>query len=149
MGMIESFTASQVLQVSGLTKRQLQLWVEDGWIVPSISRSTGTGINNLFSFADLVTIRALAQLREAGTTVQQLRKIAQRLMEYGGATFADTFVTFDGHDVALRKGEDLVSLLKNPHQTMFLWMVNMQPIAAQVRAVISLAPPKNKKKTAA
>jgi DNA-binding transcriptional MerR regulator len=141
--MIESFSSGQVMSVCHITKRQLFTWMERGLITPSVYQGSKPGEHHRYSFADLVAIRTLVAIHNEGISVQAIRKIADRIRGLGGRSFADCFLVYEAGDVVLRRGEDHVSLYKDPGQTVFRWVISLQPVAREVRAAIEEAKKKS------
>ncbi len=135
--MFESFSSPQVMKICRITKRQLQTWLESGLITPSVFQGEGRGEHHRYSFIDLVAIRTLVEIRQQGMSVQVIKRIAERVVEYGGSSFADCFLAFDGHDVILRRGEDLVSLIRNPGQLAFMWVISLDHLEKEVRQSVT------------
>jgi uncharacterized protein (DUF433 family) len=76
------FTIEQTARVTGLSERQLRYWDKTEFFPPGLmggERHTGV---RLYTFRDLVGLRALADLRKAhGISLQELRKTALGLAE--------------------------------------------------------------------
>ena len=76
-----AFTAEKVSKLTGLTKRQLQYWDERRFLSPSVSSRGGRGRIRLYNFRDLVSLRAAAELRRDGISLQLIRKVVKHLQE--------------------------------------------------------------------
>lgn len=74
-----AFTSAKTSALTGLSKRQLQYWDEQGFISPSLRRREGRGRRRLYDFRDLVSLRAAADLRENGISLQLIRKVVDHL----------------------------------------------------------------------
>ncbi len=70
------FTPLDVQKVTGLSYRQLQYWDRSGFISPSVR--TG-GNYRRYTFADLVRLELVKQLRDRKFSVQKLRELFQRV----------------------------------------------------------------------
>ena len=134
--MIESFSSGQVMSLCHITKRQLFTWMEGGLITPSVYQGSKPGEHHRYSFADLVAIRTLVSIRNEGVSVQSIRKIADRIRDYGSKPFTNCFLVYEAGDVVLRRGEDHVSLYREPGQTVFRWVISLQPVALEIRQAI-------------
>ena len=80
----EHFTTGQVIRLTGVSARQLDHWVWSELITPSGGTrgdETGIGHARQFNFTDLVRIRAVAELRRQGATLQLIRKAVERLQQ--------------------------------------------------------------------
>jgi predicted RNase H-like HicB family nuclease len=68
------YGASAVLQLIGISYRQLDHWARTGLVRSSVKQASGRGSRRVYSFQDLVALRVVGQLREAGVSVQTIRK---------------------------------------------------------------------------
>lgn len=80
---IRAFRANQVLQLVSITYRQLHYWATSGLVEPSADFTPGTGQNWKWSFRDLVALRAVADLRHNGASLQAIRQAVQTLRARG------------------------------------------------------------------
>src|SRR6266568_7975701 len=53
-------------QVAGITYRQLDYWARTGLVVPSIRSATGSGSQRLYSFKDILVLKVVKRLLDAG-----------------------------------------------------------------------------------
>ncbi len=75
-----AFTVEQVRALTGLSAHQLSYWVETEFFQPDLSHG---GTARLFTFRDVVGLRAIAILRnEQGIPLQELRKVGEWLLKY-------------------------------------------------------------------
>lgn len=93
-----AFTAERVRALTDLSLRQLQYWDETGLVRPSLTARQGRGRKRLYSFRDLVALRAAAQLRKDGIALQQIRKVVEHLrdLDYSHPLAQIRFVVVDG-----------------------------------------------------
>jgi len=63
-----------VSQVIGVTARQLGYWDKTGVVTPSIAQAEGRGTRRLYSFLDIVQIRATKALKDQGMSLQRIRR---------------------------------------------------------------------------
>lgn len=62
----QGFTTSDVVRLTGLSRRQLSYWDRTGLFKPSILQSHGRGSRRVYSFLDLVQLRVLKKLLDGG-----------------------------------------------------------------------------------
>jgi DNA-binding transcriptional MerR regulator len=67
----ERFRTRDVIQILGVTRRQLQYWSQTGLVTPSTQTPGGHG---RYTFEDLVALKAAKRLIDAGVSVQRIRK---------------------------------------------------------------------------
>jgi DNA-binding transcriptional MerR regulator len=119
------FTAKQVVALTGVPYKRLDSWANSGFLIPSIAEADGTGSRRLYSFQDLVTLRTAKILRDAGISLQGLRKVVQFLRDTHRLEqpLAHTRLVVAGDDVLMAQTEgDLMRVLRHPGQHV-LWVV--------------------------
>ena len=62
-----------VCKVVGITYRQLDYWARTSLVVPSIRAATGSGSQRLYSFRDVLVVKIVKRLLDAGVSLQQIR----------------------------------------------------------------------------
>lgn len=75
------FRVKDVLQLTGLTYRQLDYWDRSGFICPSVATAAGPGTERLYSFRDVVALKVAKRLREEGVSLQRIRRALVYLKE--------------------------------------------------------------------
>jgi DNA-binding transcriptional MerR regulator len=115
------FTSREVLQLTGITARQLQWWDERGIVVPERE-----GRRRLYSTEDLSEIAVICELRERGFSLQRVRKVVRFLQREFGKRLAETVtgasdyhLLTDGTSLYLEtSAQQIVDILKNARQPM-------------------------------
>lgn len=83
MGDVSSaFNHVSVERIAGVTHRQLVHWDKTGLVRPSLRQASGRGSRRVYAFDDVVEIRVVATLREAGVSLQAIRKAVQFLRRH-------------------------------------------------------------------
>ncbi|NVM23446.1 MAG: MerR family transcriptional regulator [Desulfobacterales bacterium] len=72
------YNSNAAIMVTGITRGQLQYWDKKGVVKPSMGAS-GRGSQRLYSFRDLVQLKAAKSLRDQGLGLQRLRKALANL----------------------------------------------------------------------
>jgi tetratricopeptide (TPR) repeat protein len=67
---IELYSIPQVAKIFGLTASRLRYWIQSGFLTPSLRR----GGRYLYSFADLIQVKAAVELIAAGTPAAEVRR---------------------------------------------------------------------------
>lgn len=136
---MDGYPASTAVKISGILYSTLRHWADTGFIEPSVSLGRGKGSERLYSFSDLVMLKAAAKLRDAGIPLQQLRKVVYRLREMDLANpLAEARLVLVGDDVAVVQGDaELLSLVKRPGQTYLTALVNLDAVVAELRRSIA------------
>lgn len=80
----EGFTAPQVTRLTGCTASQLRYWDKVRLVQPSVQKTHGCpGRSRLYSFQDMVVLRALKGMRDEGMSLQRIRRAWGYLREHG------------------------------------------------------------------
>lgn len=89
---IGAFGEEDAARLTGLSVGQLRLWDRSGFLRPSYAPDNRhLPFSRVYSFRDLVSLRVLGQLRNAHhVPMQHLRKVSQKLAEFGDAKWTAT-----------------------------------------------------------
>jgi DNA-binding transcriptional MerR regulator len=99
--------------VAGITYRQLDYWARTGLVVPSVRDASGSGTQRLYSFRDIVVLKVVKRLLDAGVSLQNIRKAIETLRQWGEDDLATMTLISDGTTVyECRSAEEVVDLLQ-------------------------------------
>ena len=99
--------------VAGITYRQLDYWARTGLVVPSVRDASGSGTQRLYSFRDIVVLKVVKRLLDAGVSLQNIRKAIETLRRWHDADLAGITLISDGTTVyECRSAEEVVDLLQ-------------------------------------
>ncbi|HET6532257.1 MAG TPA: MerR family transcriptional regulator [Actinoplanes sp.] len=97
----------------GISYRQLDYWARTALVVPSIRDASGSGTQRLYSFRDLVVLKVVKRLLDAGVSLQNIRKAIDTLRSRGVDDLAGITLISDGTTVyECRSPEEVVDLLQ-------------------------------------
>jgi DNA-binding transcriptional MerR regulator len=97
----------------GITYRQLDYWARTGLVVPSVRDASGSGTQRLYSFRDMVVLKVVKRLLDAGVSLQNIRKAIDALRQRGVDDLAGITLISDGTTVyECRSAEEVVDLLQ-------------------------------------
>ena len=100
-------------QAVGISYRQLDYWARTTLVVPSIRDASGSGTQRLYSFRDLVVLKVVKRLLDAGVSLQNIRKAIETLRSRGVDDLAGITLISDGTTVyECRSPEEVVDLLQ-------------------------------------
>jgi DNA-binding transcriptional MerR regulator len=109
----EGYGRSEVLRITDVTYRQLDHWARREIVVPSVQSASGYGSRRLYSFRDLVAIRVLKRLTDAGVSLENLRRAVDTLRRLGEDDLANVVLVTDGHTVyQCRSDDEVIDLLR-------------------------------------
>jgi DNA-binding transcriptional MerR regulator len=75
------FRAPNVCNLVGITYRQLDYWARTDLITPSIQNARGSGSQRLYSFTDVIQLKVIKRLLDAGMSLKKIRQAMEILRE--------------------------------------------------------------------
>ena len=84
---------------AGITYRQLDYWARTGLVVPEIRGADGSGSQRLYSFRDVLMLKVIKRLIDAGISLQQIRIAIDHLRERGVQDLTQVTLMSDGVSV--------------------------------------------------
>jgi DNA-binding transcriptional MerR regulator len=112
VGPDEGFRGPQVCAVVGITYRQLDYWARTGLLRPSIADATGSGSQRRYSYGDVLELKVIKRLLDAGLKLQQARQAVECLRGDLGVDLASAqLVLVDNRSVLATTDGELVDLL--------------------------------------
>lgn len=124
------YRGPQVCKVVGITYRQLDYWARTGLLRPSLADARGSGSQRLYSYRDLVELKVIKQLLDAGVKLQQARKAIDCLRQSGEDLAQASLVLGAANTVLARSDQQLIDLVRGG-QGVF----NIVPLASVVDEV--------------
>jgi DNA-binding transcriptional MerR regulator len=106
------YRGPQVCSIVGITYRQLDYWARTGLLHPSITPARGSGSQRRYSYTDLVQLKVIKRLLDAGVSLQAARKAIDCLRSAGDDLTSANLVTDDRGSVLAYSGEEIIDLLK-------------------------------------
>lgn len=123
----EGFGGPQVCSIVGITYRQLDYWARTGLCRPSIAEARGSGTQRRYAYRDLLELKVIKQLLDAGVSLRMARRAVSCLKE-GGANVASANLVMAGSgSVLAHTGEEVIDLLKGGQG-----VLNIVPLAGVV-----------------
>jgi DNA-binding transcriptional MerR regulator len=122
------FRGPQVCSVVGISYRQLDYWARTDLLRPSISEARGSGTQRLYSYRDLLELKVIKQLLDAGVSLQSARRAIACLLEAGEDLASANLVLNGSTSVLARTGEEIIDLLKGGQG-----VLNIVPMAGLVQ----------------
>jgi DNA-binding transcriptional MerR regulator len=98
---------------AGITYRQLDYWARTELVVPSIRSASGSGTQRLYSFKDILVLKVVKRLLDAGVSLQNIRTAIDALRARGVDDLAQMTLLSDGTTVyECTSSEEVVDLLR-------------------------------------
>ena len=110
----EGYRGPQTCKIVGITYRQLDYWTRTGLIEPSVQPASGSGTQRLYSFNDLLQLKMIKSLIDAGASLQSVRKAIDYVRKHVDDDWSKVTIVASGNDVyACTSDADILDLLRN------------------------------------
>lgn len=124
------FTAIQATRLTGCSVSQIRYWDRVGLVVPSL----GSGRSRRYTFPDLVALRMVRSLLDAGLPLRRIRRAVEQLRAVGDDDLAGLRLVADGSTVfACRDDGEVLDALGHGQLALF---VSVDAVAADVEAEV-------------
>jgi DNA-binding transcriptional MerR regulator len=125
----EGYRGPQVCKIVGITYRQLDYWARTDLLKPSISEAKGSGTQRRYSYTDLLQLKVIKQLLDAGVSLQSARRAIETLHNALGEDLAAANLVLQGDGSVLAHSDgELIDLLKGGQG-----VLNIVPLAGVVQ----------------
>ncbi|WIY84077.1 MerR family transcriptional regulator [Propionimicrobium sp. PCR01-08-3] len=94
-----AFRGPVACNVAGITYRQLDYWARTGLVTPEIRGAGGSGTQRLYSFRDILMLKVVKRLLDAGISLQQIRTAIDHLRMRGVQDLSQVTLMSDGISV--------------------------------------------------
>ncbi len=98
---------------AGITYRQLDYWARTGLVEATVRTAGGSGTQRLYSFRDVLLLKVIKRLLDAGVSLQQIRTAVHHLRERGTDDLTQVTLMSDGASVyECRSADEVLDLLQ-------------------------------------
>jgi DNA-binding transcriptional MerR regulator len=98
---------------AGLTYRQLDYWARTGLVEPTVRSATGSGTQRLYGFRDILLLKVIKRLLDAGVSLQQIRTAVAHLRARGTDDLTRVTLMSDGASVyECTSNDEVIDLLQ-------------------------------------
>ena len=107
------FRGPVACSAAGITYRQLDYWARTGLVVPEVRGATGSGTQRLYSFRDILILKVIKRLIDAGISLQQIRTAIEHLRARGVEDITQVTLMSDGVSVfECTSDDEVIDLLR-------------------------------------
>lgn len=134
----DGFSAEVTRKLVGASYRQLVHWDKTGLLKPSVERAKGRGSRRVYSFEDLVELRVICRLLDAGVTLRTVRVAAKYVREHFKSVtrpLARLALVVDGKQILVRTVKEGALVDATAHGQVVI-RVAVGPIADAVRGEV-------------
>ena len=133
------YRGPQVAKIVGISYRQLDHWTSTGLVVPSVRDAEGSGSQRLYGFDDIVQLKVIKRLRDAGVSLQRIRRAIDEVRDRG-LSLRELMLASDsgGNVIAVDDQQQAMDLLMSGPG---VFCIAIDPVAEEVsREVAALEP---------
>ncbi len=107
------FSGKSTAEIVGITYRQLDYWARTDLIRPSMADATGSGSRRKYSYRNLLELKVVKNLLDAGIRLEQVREVFAYLQDELGEDITTANLVVNGSQPTLvRSGEEMIDLLQ-------------------------------------
>ncbi len=110
------YSGTKAAKIVGISYRQLDYWARTGLVRPSLADAKGSGSRREYSYRDLLELRVIKSLLDAGIKLESVRVAFEYLREHVDTDIAAAHLVISGSDVVLCEGDQLVDVMRNAGQ---------------------------------
>jgi len=108
------YRGPQACKIVGVTYRQLDYWTRTGLINPSLQAAQGSGTQRLYSFNDLLQLKVIKSLTDAGASLQKVRQAIEYVRSNLAGDPSAVTIVADGSGVyACTTDSEIIDLLRS------------------------------------
>lgn len=107
------FSGARAAEIVGITYRQLDYWARTDLVRPTLSDASGSGSRRRYSYTDLLELRVIKSLLDAGIRLESVRDVFTYLREDLGTDISSASLVIQGSSsVLIRNDGELIDLVK-------------------------------------
>lgn len=101
-------------KIVGISYRQLDYWTRTGLVAPSVRSAQGSGTQRLYSFNDLLQLKLIKSLTDAGASLQKVRQAIEYVKDHVDDDWSKVTIVADESGVyACTSDAEVVDLLRS------------------------------------
>lgn len=132
----QGFGVAAVLRLTGVSYRNLDYWARTGLVRSSVKSADGRGTRRVYAFEDLVALRLVRKLRQAGIPLQAIRRAVRYLQAHVDRPLAKIALVADGRRV-LARTNDPARMVEATANGQVVISVDVVPIRRQLETSVA------------
>jgi DNA-binding transcriptional MerR regulator len=138
-GTIEGgFSGKRAAEIVGITYRQLDYWARTDLIRPSLADAGGSGTRRRYSYKDLLELKVIKRLLDAGIKLESIREAFEYLRERLGEDVASAHLVIDGTSAVLVRGNELIDVVNRYQGQGVLNLLPMDGVIEELDTAVQL-----------
>ena len=133
----EGFSGKRTAEIVGITYRQLDYWARTDLVRPSLVDAKGSGSRRRYSYRDLLELKIIKKLLDAGIRLETVRDVFTYLRENLGEDVVSANLVISEHTVVLaRSDQEMIDLIRKGQGVLNL--LPLDSVKAEIDAVVAL-----------
>ena len=132
----EGFSGREAADIVGITYRQLDYWARTDLIRPSLADAKGSGSRRRYSYRDLIELKMIKTLIDAGQRLDRVRKAFDYLRDIGDDLASVQLVIAGDSVVLVRDGGELLDVVNRYQGQGVLNLLALDGVVEQVDAAV-------------
>jgi DNA-binding transcriptional MerR regulator len=132
----DGFSGREAADIVGITYRQLDYWARTDLIRPSLADAKGSGSRRRYSYRDLIELKMIKTLIDAGQRLDRVRKAFDYLRDIGDDLTAVQLVIAGDSVVLVRDSGELLDVVNKYQGQGVLNFLALDGVVEQVDAAI-------------
>jgi DNA-binding transcriptional MerR regulator len=134
------FSGTKAAQVVGITYRQLDYWARTDLVRPSLVDAAGSGTRRQYSYRDLLELRMIKKLLDAGVRLETVRDVFAYLRTQVEGDISSAHVVIAGSTVLLCDGDELIDVVRRGQGV--LQLLPLAAVKSDIdEQIVALRPP--------
>lgn len=135
----EGFSGKRTAEIVGITYRQLDYWARTDLVRPSLVDAKGSGTRRRYSYRDLLELKIIKKLLDAGLRLETVRDVFAYLREnLGEDVVSANLIISDGQVVLATSDQEMIDLIRKGQGVLNL--LPLDSVKAEIDAVVALHP---------
>jgi DNA-binding transcriptional MerR regulator len=105
-------SGTRTAQIVGISYRQLDYWARTDLVRPSLADAQGSGSRRLYSYRDLLELKMIKNLLDAGLKLESVREVFTYLREHLDVDIVAAHLVIEGNQVVLCQGDELIDVVR-------------------------------------
>ena len=107
------YRGATACSAAGITYRQLDYWARTGLVEPGIRTASGSGTQRLYGFRDILVLKIVKRLLDAGVSLQNIRTAVDHLRSRGVTELERITLMSDGASIyECASPDEIIDLLQ-------------------------------------
>ena len=110
---LAGYRGAVACSAAGISYRQLDYWARTSLVEPSIRNASGSGTSRLYSFRDILVLKIIKRLLDAGVSLQNIRTAVDHLRSRGIKDLEKMTLMSDGASIyECSSPDEIIDLLQ-------------------------------------